>query len=162
MKTPGVTVRNAQRVAPLDIVPLREYARRALAAVWPCRRHRSDIISLSNIAVSIVSDRAITRLHAEFSDDATATDVLTFQHGDIAISVETAARNARTFQTTTTDELRLYLLHGLLHLCGFDDKNARARRTMSEAQARIFLKLKQHPAPTPPQEGKKARAKLSP
>ncbi len=161
MKTPEVTVRNAQRVTPLDIVPLREYATRALAAVWPCRRRRSDIVSLSNIAVSIVSDRAITRLHAEFSDDATATDVLTFQHGDIAISVKTAARNALTFQTTTTDELRLYLLHGLLHLCGFDDKNARARRTMSETQARIFLKLKQHHAPSAQRPGKKARAKLS-
>jgi probable rRNA maturation factor len=66
------------------------------------------------------------------------TDVLTFQHGEIFISVETAKRHARGFGTSLGHELRLYLVHGLLHLHGFDDQTETSARKMERKQARIL------------------------
>ena len=54
------------------------------------------------------------------------------------VSAETARRQARAFGTTTEDELRLYILHGLLHLCGFDDTSARARAAMRQVQDQLL------------------------
>ena len=66
------------------------------------------------------------------------TDVLTFQHGEIFISVETAKRHARSFDTTLGHELRLYLVHGLLHLHGFDDHTETGAQKMQKTQDRIL------------------------
>jgi probable rRNA maturation factor len=64
--------------------------------------------------------------------------VLTFQHGEIFISVETAKRNARAFGTSLLRELQLYIVHGLLHLHGFDDRTASAGRKIKAAQEKIL------------------------
>lgn len=65
------------------------------------------------------------------------TDVITFQHGEIFVSVETAQRQAEAFRTSLNYELRLYLVHGLLHLYGFDDQEQAARRRMHSIQKKI-------------------------
>jgi probable rRNA maturation factor len=90
------------------------------------------------IVVTIISDRQMARLHQRFSGVAGPTDVLTFHHGEIVISVETARRQARAFGSTTENELRLYILHGLLHLYGFDDRSARARAAMHQVQDQLL------------------------
>ncbi len=68
------------------------------------------------------------------------TDVITFQHGEIFISVETAQRQAESFATSLEHELRLYLVHGLLHLHGFDDRDPDARRRMHSTQEKIVAR----------------------
>jgi probable rRNA maturation factor len=65
------------------------------------------------------------------------TDVITFQHGEIFVSTETAVKNARRFGTSLEHELRLYLAHGLLHLHGFDDKEPAAAAKMKRAQEKL-------------------------
>ncbi len=65
------------------------------------------------------------------------TDVITFQHGEIFVSVETARRNAQRFHTSTIDEVKLYIVHGLLHLHGYDDKSAAGARAMERLQFRL-------------------------
>jgi len=80
----------------------------------------------------------MTKLHQRFLGIPEPTDVLTFHHGEIVISAETARRQARALGSTTEDELRLYVLHGLLHLCGFDDKSARARAAMHQIQNQLL------------------------
>jgi probable rRNA maturation factor len=80
----------------------------------------------------------MARLHRQFLGVPGPTDVLTFHHGEIVISAETARRQARALGNTTEDELRLYILHGLLHLCGFDDKSARARAAMHQVQEQLL------------------------
>jgi len=69
------------------------------------------------------------------------TDVITFQHGEIVISVETAKRQARQFNTTLDHELRLYIVHGLFHLHGFDDNTAAGAAEMKRAQERLVASL---------------------
>jgi probable rRNA maturation factor len=66
------------------------------------------------------------------------TDVITFQHGEIFISAETARHNARRFGNALTHELRLYVVHGLLHLHGFDDRDKAGARKMETVQRRIL------------------------
>ena len=68
------------------------------------------------------------------------TDVMTFQHGEIFISAETARRNARRFGNALGRELRLCLIHGLLHLHGFDDRDETGARKMELAQQKILAK----------------------
>jgi len=76
-------------------------------------------------------------LHQKFMHQAGPTDVLTFQHGEIFISVDTAKRHARSFRNSLEGELCLYVVHGLLHLNGFDDRTQTGARKMQKMQERI-------------------------
>jgi probable rRNA maturation factor len=87
-----------------------------------------------------ISDRRIASLHRQFLNQSGPTDVLTFQHGEIFISAETARRNARAFRNSLERELQLYIVHGLLHLHGFDDQRGADARKMKVMQERILAK----------------------
>jgi probable rRNA maturation factor len=82
----------------------------------------------------------MSALHGRFMNEAGPTDVISFQHGEIFISAEMAKRNARRFGNSLAHELRLYIVHGLLHLHGFDDRDAAGARAMAAQQQRILAK----------------------
>src|ERR1700739_890006 len=86
------------------------------------------------ILVVLVSDRKISAIHQQFMGIADPTDVITFQHGEIVIRVETAARQAAEYRTNLLHELRLYIAHGLLHLAGYDDHSEDGFREMAKLQ----------------------------
>jgi probable rRNA maturation factor len=77
-------------------------------------------------------------LHRQFLCEAGPTDVLTFRHGEIFVSAETARRHARRFGNSLAQELRLYVVHGLLHLHGFDDATPAGARRMKTTQEEIL------------------------
>jgi len=77
-------------------------------------------------------------LHRKFLGQSGATDVLTFQHGEIFISVDTARRYARAFGNSLLRELKLYIVHGLLHLHGFDDRTPADAKRMKNTQEKIL------------------------
>ena len=79
----------------------------------------------------------MSRLHLQFLGQTGPTDVLTFQHGEIFISVEMAKRHARMFGNSLVRELQLYTVHGLLHLHGFNDRMPAEARKMKRAQEQI-------------------------
>jgi probable rRNA maturation factor len=134
---PEISVRNRQRKIALDRATLERFARRALPL---CARERGHgLTSLEEIAVLLISDRKISALHHRFMQVEGPTDVITFQHGEIFISVETAQRQADAHHTSLDHELRLYLVHGLLHLHGFDDCVPAGRRRMQAVQEKIVL-----------------------
>jgi len=136
---PKITVRNLQRKMPVDVVDLEMFARKAaeLCLRLP-RRKKTDLAQLREISVLIVSDRKIASLHRQFMNESGPTDVITFQHGEIFVGVESARRNARRFGNAFERELRLYVVHGLLHLHGFDDRNAASARRMRVVQRKIL------------------------
>ena len=136
---PEITVRNLQRKVPVDVVDLEMFARNAaeLCLRLP-RRKKTDLAQLREISVLIVSDRKIASLHRQFMNESGPTDVITFQHGEIFVDVESARRNARRFGNAFERELRLYVVHGLLHLHGFDDRNAASARRMRVVQRKIL------------------------
>ncbi len=136
---PPITVRNLQRRIALDRVALQRFAQRAL---FLCLKEPGrGLTNQEEIGVLLVSDRRISDLHCRFMRITGPTDVITFQHGEIFISVETAQRQAETFGSSLEHELRLYLVHGLLHLQGFDDSLPAGRRRMSALQERIVTLL---------------------
>jgi probable rRNA maturation factor len=133
-----VTIINRQRATRLDLVSLREFASRAFAECRKLPRQKSEpLAKLPEVSVVFVSDKRIAKIHRQFINDPTPTDVITFQHGEIFVSTETAKRQARQFGTSFDAELRLYLVHGLLHLAGFDDKTATGAAEMKRLQERI-------------------------
>ena len=85
----------------------------------------------------------MAEVHRRFMGVAGPTDVITFQHGEILISVETARRQARAYRTSFEHELRLYLLHGLLHLRGFNDAKPAGRARMKRIQEKIVARAGQ-------------------
>ena len=132
---PEIFVQNRQRQLAVDRRALEHFAVRALPLVL--REKGRGLASLPKIYVLFVSDRRISLLHRRFMQIAGPTDVITFQHGEIFISVETAARAAKVHRTSLEHELRLYLVHGLLHLHGFDDREPAARELMHATQERL-------------------------
>ena len=142
-RVPSVRVRNMQRKLRVDARELTSFAHRALSVVLGTKPRRGDVLrSLQKIDVLLVSDRRSAELHQQFMNIAGPTDVITFQHGEIFVSTETARANARRFRTTTEAEIRLYIVHGLLHLAGFDDTSPSAAQLMAKTQEQVIAAAK--------------------
>jgi probable rRNA maturation factor len=139
MTVPKVSVRNLQRKISLNASGLEKFAAKALRCCLKMRkRKKTELTRLQNVFVWLISDRRMSLLHREFLGKSGPTDVLTFQHGEIFISVATAKRHARAFGNSLTGELQLYIVHGLLHLNGFDDRTQPGARRMQKMQAKIL------------------------
>src|SRR6516164_11466443 len=139
MTGPEISVRNVQRKIWLDAAELETFARNALRRCLQLqKRKRTDLRKVKGIAVWLISDRRMSRLHLRFLGESGPTDVITFHDGEIFISVETARRNAREFGNSLTSEIKLYIVHGVLHLHGFDDEEPRDLRRMKNTQERIL------------------------
>ena len=137
-----ITVSNRQRAARVNLAALREFASEALAVCLNLRTRKSPgLRGLDEISVVLVSDKRIADLHRRFLNQNGTTDVITFQHGEIFISPETAKRQARQFGTSLGHEIRLYLVHGLLHLCGFEDKTPAGAAAMKRVQERLVAQV---------------------
>jgi len=139
--TPQISVRNLQRNVRVDVVDLEKFAAKAVKLCLNLPRKKAKgLEQLPVISVLIVSDRKIASLHKRFMNESGPTDVITFQHGEIFISAEMARRNARRFKKSLGQEIRLYLVHGLLHLHGFDDRDPANARKMEAVQRKILAK----------------------
>lgn len=104
------------------------------------------------LSIVFVDDSAIATIHAQFMDDPSPTDVITFppepqmqSAGEIIVSVDHARTRAAELNLPFARELALYLVHGWLHLCGFDDRNDADRKAMRTAEATLLDALDQLP-----------------
>ena len=101
----------------------------------------------SAATIAFVSNQSIRRLNRRFRGVDKATDVLSFPAddadrlnlGDIAISVETAAKQAKENGLTLDEEVAQLILHGLLHLCGYDHETDHGE--MNRLEVRLRKKL---------------------
>jgi probable rRNA maturation factor len=139
---PEISVRNLQRIIPVKVVDLGRFAVRAMRSCLKRRKRKNtELTKLPEIFVYLISDRRMALLHRQFLHQTGPSDVLTFDHGEIFISVEAALRNARVFGNSLGQELRLCLVHGLLHLHGFDDRTRASAQKMEKAQQKILQQL---------------------
>lgn len=102
------------------------------------------------VSLLLCDDRELARLHGEFMDDPTPTDVLTFEldgTAEIAVSVQTARRHARMRGTSVRSEVALYVVHGVLHACGHDDRTRDERTRMRTAERAVLTALRLQYAP---------------
>lgn len=95
-----------------------------------------------------VTDKAIKKLSRKYKHKNSATDVLAFGMneppdllGDIVISVDTAKRAAKKFDSSMSKEIRLYVIHGILHLLGFDDRTKQGLRRMKRVEEKLFREM---------------------
>ena len=136
---PEITVRNLQRTVQIDAAALQEFAQLALPLCFRIPRNESTQLKrLRAIFVLLISDRRMARLHRQFLKKAGPTDVLTFEHGEIFLSAERARDHARRFRSSLGQELRLYVVHGLLHLHGFDDRDEVEAQRMAKMERQIL------------------------
>ena len=131
-------VLNRQRKYRLPVSELVTFAQTLAPLVLSIARNKIP----EEILVVLVSDRKIAVIHEQFMGIAGATDVITFQHGEILISVETAARQAIEYESDLSQELRLYIAHGLLHLAGYDDHSEDGFREMVKLQNELVRKVR--------------------
>jgi probable rRNA maturation factor len=133
---------NRQRRVPVAIRPLQQFyelVRRELG------------FAPDSVAIQLISDYSMARLNAKFRNKQGPTDVLSFPAngarpkrgaeyvGDIAISPETARRNARRFSRSFSLEMRILILHGMIHLAGFDHENDHGEMDRLERRLRKRL-----------------------
>jgi probable rRNA maturation factor len=114
------------------------------------RRAQKAVGLAGEVDVLLTSDEEIRRFNRTFRKKNKATDVLSFpapeelagQHsGDLAISLDTAARQAESFGHSLNDEIKILLLHGLLHLAGMDHEVDSGEMAARESELRVELKL---------------------
>ena len=106
-----------------------------------------DLSPRSELCVSLVSDRDMRELNRQYRQIDTTTDVLCFPQksevspdllGDIVISYQTAVRHSRSLEITVEEELRLLVVHAVLHLLGFDHKKKKERDIMREKEKEML------------------------
>ena len=99
-------------------------------------------IEKATISIAVVDSDSIHRMNRQFLNHDYPTDVLSFPlktthseiEGDIAICPDVAAEAATEYGWRTADELLLYVIHGVLHLVGYDDKSAHTKERMRERE----------------------------
>jgi probable rRNA maturation factor len=118
------------------------------AAVAELSRFVRKAQSLTRVSgevdVLITGNARVRELNRRFRRKNKPTDVLSFpraEGGDIAISFDIARENARHFGHSSTDELKVLVLHGMLHLAGYDHERDNGRMAAREARLRAQLKL---------------------
>jgi probable rRNA maturation factor len=133
---------NRQRRVNVPVKPLEDFFERV---------RRELRFPQGAVTVQLISDIAMARLNQTFRHKRGPTDVLSFPAngarpkrsapylGDIAISPQTARRNARRFSRTLPAEMRLLILHGMLHLAGFDHETDHGEMDRLERRLRRRL-----------------------
>jgi probable rRNA maturation factor len=139
---------NRQRRVRLAIPPLRRFYERA----------RNELgFGPESVTIQLINDQSMARLNETYRKKHGPTDVLSFPAnglrpangrrlkasaeyvGDIAISAETARRNARRFSRSLPEELRILILHGMIHLAGFDHETDHGEMDRLERRLRRRL-----------------------
>ena len=148
-----ISLNNTQHKLPVNEQRLREVARRTLA---------EEQVAEARISIAVVDDETMRRLNRQYLAHDYATDVLSFLleseapsgsdpgrsepprgngkrlEGEVILSVETAERAAVEFRWTSDDEIVLYLVHGLLHLMGYEDETTQERSLMRARETAIL------------------------
>ena len=115
--------------------------------------HAPDI----EFSVILVDDLQITAMNEQYLNHQGPTDVISFDYvqdyddltdsdeeytiGELYISLETAERQATEYNKSLNEELLLYIAHGILHICGYDDHCEEDIKEMRQAEARVLNQL---------------------
>jgi len=135
-----IEVVNRQRKVRVDLEYWQTFSERALAVIQKARH---------DATIAFVSDRRIRDLNRQFRGIDKATDVLSFPAGedsstnlgDIAISVEGAEVQAKENDLSADQEIAQLILHGLLHLCGYDHETDDGEMNRLELRLRKQLQI---------------------
>jgi probable rRNA maturation factor len=137
----SVSIASPQELVPLDYPRLKECARTVLAG---------ENVQEAKITIAFVDDTTMAGLNKRFLEHEGTTDVITFPYsgpkskkleGEVVIGIEVALREAEERKHEVAVELCLYVIHGMLHLCGFDDRTSRDAAAMRRKEREYLRKL---------------------
>lgn len=126
---------------PLEFQALKQAAQAVLSG---------ENVRAAKVTLAFVNNEHIHRLNKQFLDHDEPTDVLTFPYsekssrlleGEIVIGYEVAATQAQERGHSLEQELMLYVIHGCLHLCGYDDRSPAAARKIRARERHYLLAL---------------------
>jgi probable rRNA maturation factor len=129
-----IAIHSPQELIPIDKGRMREIARAVLDG---------EEVADYEISLAFVDNVTIHRLNKQYLDHDEPTDVLSFPYsaanakkleGELVIGVEIAQEQATERGHDVQAELALYVIHGLLHLCGYDDKSPKDEKAMRERE----------------------------
>lgn len=136
-----LSLRNRQRTRAVDLRLLRKITVFCLKEIFAQPEFE--------LGVHLVGAKEMARVNQQFLQHSGSTDVITFDyaegqkvlHGEIFISIDDAVSQAREFGTAWQSELVRYIVHGILHLRGFDDLTAPERKKMKREENRIVREI---------------------
>jgi probable rRNA maturation factor len=135
-----IKIASPQEIVPFERAPLRELAQAVLT---------EEGVTDAEISLALVDNPTIHGINKRFLDHDEPTDVITFPlsgpgaktlTGELVIGVEVAREQAAERGHDVQTEIALYVIHGLLHLCGFDDRTPEDARAM-RVRERHHLRL---------------------
>jgi probable rRNA maturation factor len=103
--------------------------------------------SINNLNYIFCSDEYLHKINLEYLDHDTYTDIITFDNsedessieGDIFISIERVSENSQALNTVFEEELKRVIVHGLLHLCGYDDHTPEDKAGMRRLESEYII-----------------------
>jgi rRNA maturation RNase YbeY len=139
--TRTLALHNRQRRFRVDTRLLKQIAAWVLDNEFPS--HSWDI------EVYLIGATRMAEINQEYLQHEGSTDIITFDygdpathlHGELFISLDDAERQAHEFNTTWQTELTRYVIHGILHLAGYDDLEPVARKKMKQAENRLVRQV---------------------
>jgi rRNA maturation RNase YbeY len=109
--------------------------------LWLESATKTEGRTLGELVFNFCSDESLSKINKEFLNHDTLTDVITFDYsalkevsGEIFISTDRVRENASEFQQSFEEEIRRVMIHGLLHLCGYNDKTIKEKSLMSDRE----------------------------
>ena len=101
---------------------------------------------IDSLQINFVSNQQILELNKKYLSHDYSTDIITFEYsrniknidGEIFISVDEALNNSKIYKINLENELRRLVIHGILHLTGYDDKKANDKKIMKRMENRLL------------------------
>lgn len=127
-----------------------EFKHKRLNNAWLKMVAENEVKKLGNICIIFCSDNYILDVNIKFLGHDYFTDIITFDYcegnvlsGDLFISIDSIRENAEYYKTEFSDELNRVIVHGLLHLIGYDDHTDEEQKVMREKE-NYYLELRNH------------------
>lgn len=138
-----VRITNHQKIKRINLKQLSKYLEKLLHLI--SAEDKSG--SVQRVSVLFCDNKFIKKLNKKYFKKFCVTDVISFPLkddlevdylGEVVVSVEEAVKVAKELGCRWQDELKLYLIHGILHLTGYDDSTGVKRKRMEKKQERIL------------------------
>jgi probable rRNA maturation factor len=115
--------------------------------VWLKKVAKKEEFRINSLNYIFCSDKYLHKINLEYLDHDTYTDIITFDNsedestieGDIFVSIERVKENSQTLNTVFDEELKRVIVHGLLHLCGYDDHSVEDKAEMRRLESEYIL-----------------------
>ena len=141
MRRPALKIQNLNKAYRLNEAFIKSLALEILKYIKKTKQ--------ADLEVVFLNDKAIRTINKRYRTSDRSTDVLSFRIdrrefgedrflGEIFISSDRAFENSKVFKTKFEEELTLYVIHGILHLFGYDDQSAKERLEMSKRETGIL------------------------